>query len=451
MKKLLLLLNSRSVALWLLLLLALFLALSALLPSPLTTAEPEWSALARQRPMLHWLALHCSTPALVRSPFFLLVAMLLFLSTLVCTVQRLLGWWRRRESEFSREKAFSFDIAGAAPAPPAVVRARADALLRRQGWTVAEGALAGTALAAQRGIALSFWGSLVFHLGLLVCFAAVPVTVLTSVSGDLILTEGVTLPLREAVATARPERLPAAQVGLEELRGVYAEGRYKVDFGGTLVLQLGERTERFPFRVNQPAFVDGFQFSLQRFGFAPQVRVTSSDGTLFDVYANLRHGQEGDYFPLAGSNARLLLVLLPDFYQEGSAVGSRSREPRNPKLLFKVLQGETVIAKGMAGLGETVAAAGYRVAFVDLKNWAALTVSREKGLGLVIAGFGVVTAGLLLRFLSNERTLELELAGMEAGSTTFRLRGFSRYYPAFLEREVRELGAALGAVGEVNG
>jgi cytochrome c biogenesis protein len=54
-------------------------------------------------------------------------------------------------------------------------------------------------------------------------------------------------------------------------------------------------------------------------------------------------------------------------------------------------------------------------------------------------------AGLLLRFLSNERIIEMRLRESAAGASV-AVRGYSRYYPAFLEKEVREM--AVRVAGE---
>jgi cytochrome c biogenesis protein len=71
-----------------------------------------------------------------------------------------------------------------------------------------------------------------------------------------------------------------------------------------------------------------------------------------------------------------------------------------------------------------------------------LIVVRETGILFVIIGFVLGTTGLLVRFLSNERRTEVELAAAPEG-TRITISGFSRYYPAFLEKEVREMAQKL--------
>lgn len=442
-------LNSRTVAFWLLFLMAAALVLSTFLPSPTKMSGDQWLRLAEEGGLRYRIALHLATPFLVKSLPFVALSLLLFLSTLVCTWNRVLLWRRTRESEFAPEKAFSFSLEQRLDAPLDAVRQRVGVSLAGRGWeTVAEES-DGSRLTLQRGVALGFWGSVVFHCGLLFCFVAPLVTALTGFSGELTLTEGVTMPLREAVLAGPGEekgRLPDLPVRLENLKGVYAGGIYKLHFGGDLLLGPAGREERHPFSVNAAASHGDIQFSLQHFGFAPQVVVKREGAVVFDYFANLRHAEEGDWFPLEGEgDTRLFLLFLPDFVQEGRKIGTLSQEPVNPRLALKVVRDGAEVGRAIVAPGETARLGEYTVTFPELKRWAGLSVTRERGLGILIIGFVLVTTGLAARFFSNERRLTVEYSEGENGGILVRLRGYSRYYPAFLEREVREIAEKMEA------
>lgn len=445
MGKILQLLNSRTFAVWLLLAMTAALVISTFLPSELYTSPAEWAALVRDNSLTYRLARHLATPYLVRHPLFVLVTLVLFLSTLSCTIQRLLLWRRRRQSEFSIEKAFSFSVEGKAPEGPEAFRQGTMNFLAAKGWECAKEQEGAGVVIFQRGVRLGFWGSIVFHLGMLLCFLSVPVSALTRFNGALILTEGTTMPLRESVEA--PDgmdraRLPLVDVAVRNLWGKYHEGRYKVDFGGDLHLSWGMAERKLPFKVNGPVEFGGFQFSLQEYGFSPQLVISRNGKTIFDYFLNLRHSQEGDYFPLDDAGRRLFVMLFPDFVREGRKIGSKSQEPRNPRLLVKVMEGERVLHQALLAMNEPADLGEYRIRAGELRNWVNLGVTREKGLGVLIVGLCVGISGLFVRFLSNERRLELEV--MPVGvSSIFRLKGYSRYYPAFLEAEVQALANAL--------
>ena len=444
--KLLILLNSRVAAIWLLVGLVAALTASTFLPNEITRTPDEWTLLARQSPAYFKAANTLSTPYLVKSPAFIALSFFLFLSTLVCTLTRLHGWWKGRAVEFTLDKAFSFAIDETLPQPSDMVESSVQTILTGTGWDCSSGRSNSRIwLVAQKGIRLGFWGSITFHVGLLLCFLAVPVSALTGFSGQFLLTEGVTLALRDVVDTPVKKdlaKLPPVGVAVENLRGVYAQGKFKVDFGGDLVVSGSKGSQRLPFSVNNPVSYEGTQFSLQQFGFSPRLVVERDGKELFDYFLNLRHLDEGDYFPLEDDKTRLFLLFFPDFFQEGGKIGSKSREPKNPVLLVRVFEGDRPVHQGLVRIGGDAVIGDYHVKAPELKNWATLSVSREHGLTLLIIGMLVGIAGLFVRFMSNERRLTFTLVS-QGTTTTVQLQGYSRYYPAFLEKEVRAVAEKI--------
>ena len=440
-------LTSRKFALCALLALVLPLTLSALLPSHLTLPEQEWAALSREKPAYFALASRLATPYLVKTPFFAAVSLLLFLSTCACTVQRVLGGMRGKNSDFSREKSFSFARDAGLPIAVEQSRERIAALLAATGWRQGCQSRGDTQVMTGEKGRSGFWGSIVFHVGLLGCFLAGPATYLSSLHGELVLTEGVALSLKEGVAGGRAKgvELPEATVSVHDLRGVYFQGKFKSEFGGVLKLQDAQGGRELPFEVNRPVQYRGVQFSLHQFGYAPRVVLQPAAGAPLDLYLNLRHPKEGDQFEL-GEGVRALVLFFPDFIREGGKIGSRSEEPVNPVTMVRLYQGEQEIGKGLFKPGESAQLGGYRVSVPEYRRWVTLVVTRDAGVPFALFGFVVCVAGLLARFLSNERVVEFELQRQGEGSL-LRVKGYSRYYPAFLEKEVDALAEKLSKDG----
>lgn len=434
------------VAIWLLVGLVATLVVSTLLPSEITRSPGEWELLARQSPEYFKVASALSTPYLVKSTAFTVLSSFLFFSTLVCTLNRLQGWWKGKTQEFSPEKAFSFLMDGRIPQASDAVQESVLTLLSGAGWECSsEKSGSGILIIAQKGIKLGFWGSVGFHIGLIFCFLALPISALTGFSGQFLLTEGVTIPLRDVVETPVKKNLaslPPVKVAVDNLRGVYAKGKFKVDFGGDLLVTGPEGLQRFPFSVNNPVSYEGTQFSLQQFGFSPKLVVERAGKVVFNYYLNLRHGEEGDYFTLEGDQTRLFLIFFPDFYQEGGKIGSRTREPRNPVVLVRIVEGDRPVHQGLVRIGGDASIGDYHIHAPELKNWVNLSVSREYGLSGLIFGMLVGISALFIRFLSNDRRLTFTIVSHDTVST-IRLQGYSRYYPAFLEKEVRAVAEKL--------
>lgn len=422
------------------------LVLSTFFPSAMTMSEKEWTALQQSNNLLYTVASVCSTPHLVKTPFFAIVSGLLFLSTLACTLERCRTWFRSRVSDFAKDKAFSFSTSVGSEQRPEVLGTQIKRILQSGNWKLGESSSGDEEgmVAGDKGSS-GFWGSIVFHVGLLFCFLAGPVTAMTAFRGEMLITEDQPLPLRTAVSCDREKaslELPDVGVVIHDLKGIYFQGRYKSDFSGIMTIRERERSRDIPFAVNQPLELHGFQFSLHQYGFAPRVVLELQGMPSFDYYLNLRNPDEGDWFELPGG-IKALVMFFPDFIREGTKIGSASQDPKNPVIMVKLFADGKEIFKGLFKPGESMPMAGGKISVPDYKHWANLIVTREAGLHLAVAGFILVMLGLLVRFISNERRLEFQLIPLDTG-TQVRVRGYSRYYPAFLEKEVQTIAQMLG-------
>ncbi|MDP2168747.1 MAG: cytochrome c biogenesis protein ResB [Thermodesulfovibrionales bacterium] len=453
MKKLWRLFNSRKFAVYLLFVFFSILVLSSFLPSKLTMPVEKWIELKKERPVIFWLSERFSTPYVVKGAAFIGVSFFLFLSTFACTLSRLLARVKTRRLEFEKELSFSFSVEGESPEAIGDFKARALDALRAKKWdfSVSEDAGAVT-VEAEKGRDSGFWGSVVFHAGLLVCFLAAPVTALTVLRGDFILTEGVTSRLREVFVseTGKASSLPDADITVGGLKRVYAKGIYDVDFRGKMRIEGRTFNREFPFSVNNPIDLMGYQITLQEFGYSAGVVMEKQGEKVFDYFLNLRHPVAGDYFDLqreGDEGLKLYALFFPDFFREGNKLGTRSKEPRNPVLVVRLFKGGEEISKGLLKLGEEAMIGDYRVKFNELRNWAGFIVVKESGVPVLALGMLIGLPGLLVRFLSNERRLEIGLKPGPSG-TKFAYKGYSRYYPAFLEGEVRGMAEGLKEGGD---
>ncbi|AJE04660.1 cytochrome c biogenesis protein ResB [Geobacter pickeringii] len=437
--RLIIFIGSRRTAVWLLAVPAFLLALSTFLPAPQGGGAAEPTGRGFWQGLVAWTAERYDTPHLVRTPFFLALWLFLFISTSICTMQRVLRWLRTHKTDFDAEKGFSWELEVETSQSPSEAAGRFATDLRQLGWQV-NGDL-GTVV-AERGMAGSFWGSVMFHGGLLLCFIAVPVTALTAFSGSLILPEEIPVPIRQTVTVEQgsAEALPDDTITVRNLTARYSQGKYWLAFTGTLHFG-GPGDSGSAIAVSRPVSHAGFQFSLQEFGVSPRL-IISGLAAPFDYQLNLRHPEEGDWFDLPGG-LRLFVLFFPDFFREGNRVGSRSLDERTPRLLYRITdRGGALVGKGILAPGEQGRFPGGEVAFPGFRHWAGLAIGKSSGLGLLMAGFGVVVAGLALRLLGNDRcvTATFETSGQ---GTLCRVRGQSRYYPAFLKREVANLVATI--------
>jgi cytochrome c biogenesis protein ResB len=437
-------LNSRQTATYVLGLFLGMLFVSALIPSQYTVPPQKWEELRQTSPALFWLYAHGSTPALVRSPLFCTVSFLLFLSTLSCTCERLKLWSAARRSPFSKEKSFSFSVERQTPRRGDLVDRELRALLAKERWQLAASDEGGSVLLAGEKGGAGFWGSMIFHAGMIIAFLAAPATYFTGYNGEVTVVENDRAPLREVLVNhgGDPGPLATSSIKVHGLRSEYYQGRFRYDFGGVLAIDDGAGQD-LPFAVNQPASYRGYQFALSSFGFAPHLLLKNAGKPVFDAYLNVSSDQESNYFPLGGE-LRAQVLFFPDFVREGGKIGTRSRDPRNPVAMVKIFRGDREVFKGLFPPGQEQLWEGTVVSVPDYKRWVTLTVSRDYGVILIMIGSVLAVSGLFARFISNERRIEFLVA--EAGSgTRVRISGYSRYYPAFLEKEVLRLAERVQA------
>jgi cytochrome c biogenesis protein len=429
------LLNSRKFAIYTLTVMLFMLVVSSFLPNHYTFSDQEWYILKDERPRLFWIASNFSTPFLVTNPLFLVVSFALFLSTLACTINRVNKWYRFRALEFTKDKAFSFSKEEETEDDIESIRERIKGILSKGRWErTVEQEGGSVIISGQKGMS-GFWGSIVFHVGLIICFFAGPVTALTTFRGQFVVPEDLSMPLREGMAShvgKSLSTLPDLSVKVHDFSAEFFEGRFKYDFRGMLTFTDEYHEKDVPFAVNEPVDYRGYQFSLHEFGYSPHVIIKKEGRDVFDFYLNLRHPEKGDNFDIVGEDMRAFVMFFPDFFREGSTVGSRTRRLDNPVTMIKLHRDGREVFKGLFKFGDSEHFEGYTITVADYRHWVNLVVVREAGMHVVIVGFVIGVAGLFVRFLSNERRLEFELSP-RGELTMIKVSGYSRYYPEVVQ------------------
>jgi cytochrome c biogenesis protein len=438
-------LNSRKFGVYVLGLVVILLVISTFLPNYYTLSDIEWYELERDKPVFFWIASRFSTPFMVKNPLFLIISIFLFLSTVACTISRVNRWVILRESEFSNDRAFSFSRDETSRHDIKKVESNIKTMLSQGRWERAHESEGDTLIISGQKGSSGFWGSVVFHIGLIICFFAGPVSVLTTFRGELVIPEDVSVSLRDGFAShvgKDPSVLPDVSVTVHDFRAEYFDRKFKYDFGGILTISEQNDVQNLPFSVNNPIDYRGYQFSLHEYGFSPRVTIHKEGSVVFDYHLNLRHPDEGDRFEIRGEGLSALVMFFPDFIREGPRIGSKSKIPDNPVTMIKLFRGDSEVFRGLFREKEKLIYNEYEIAVDDFRYWTNLVVVRESGITVFIVGFLIGLAGLVARFLSNERRLEFVLSP-EGERTKVTVKGYSRYYPAFLEREVIQLAEII--------
>lgn len=355
-------LGSRNPAIVLLVCLAAFLIVGSFFPDPSLLNEEGLAALRQKSPLLLKISESLRLRSITGSPYFLILPALLFLSILSRTSGRVISHLRTLKG-------------AAATARP---------------WNP------------------RFWGSITFHIGLLVIITGISLSMAFGFSGGIILTEGHTLPLTESDGFSTIERkpismsaLPRFTVSLHNFSAVYEKDRFPVGFRARLAIEdqgLNYTTELL--EVNRSITAGGYRFTLQRYGFAPHFTVRNGGRVIFDGDVNLvvfSEDQE-DRFEIPETGYVVNTRFFPDYYVKNGRPVSRSVVPRNPVFLLSVFEGNTPVCKGLVSLGKELTGGPVTIAFTGLRHWIYVGMTRDPGMPVIIAGFMLGSLGLFLRF-----------------------------------------------------
>lgn len=376
---------------------------------------------------------------LTSSPFFQILPLLIFASTLLCTLSRLKA--RRSRAQGPR----SYNIFKNAPIGGKWQVGNAESTLLKMGWKKVEGR-DGCIVAAKGGS--GFWGSIVFHAGILLMLTAGAMTFFTSFGGEVLLTQGLPTPLgREGLLKIWreplwPVTMPDGEVTLEKFDAVYEDERFPVDYVARVKIEDRNGLRFVNTGVNDPLILGQLQYTLDSYGFAPGFLIKDGTGkVVFDGYVSLvlLDGTE-DHFEIPGTGGTLYVRFFPDFVKGNGKAATRSRMLKNPVLGLRMEKGGMESERGkLVRLGDTAEIGGFEISPYEVRYWVHFGVARDFGRPVILVSIILMAGGLVVRFLYYERWLRVERTGNDA-----MVSGYSRYFPALFEGEVERITDEIG-------
>lgn len=377
---------------------------------------------------------------LTSSPFFVVLPVLIFTSILLCTLKRV----RTRRAKAPDISAFNvkrdIDLEGQAGLSEAA------AFIGRR-WVVIEKD-GGHILLGKGGV--GFWGSVIFHMGLLSLLIAAMVTAITAFNAELLLNEGLPVPLgREGFLKiwrepTLPFEMPQGELVMEGFKARYEGDNFPVHYEAKLNVKTEEGEQIYGVGVNKPLNFGSLHYTLDHYGFSPGFVIKDGAGNLlFDgnVTLILMDGRE-DYFDVPDTNLRIFVRFYPDYVKTNlGGATTRSRIPNNPVFGLKVKRGEETGRGMIVKMGEEIGIDGLSISPTGLKYWAHFGVARDLGIPVFAVSFFLIVSGLLVRFIYSEKWLSVVCSGQR-----IEISGYSRYFPALFEGEVERIAYELSEI-----
>jgi cytochrome c biogenesis protein ResB len=259
-----------------------------------------------------------------------------------------------------------------------------------------------------------FWGSFIFHIGMLVVIATTTFGTLTGFFGRTFLPEGVSVPLGNndlstiTRSSFDPEETPFMTLRLDDFTVTYLEERFPVRYAAAITFGIlmkdNYRIIKESVEINRPFDYEGYRFLLEDGGYSPRVILKTKDGkTLYDSFVRLENETKiEDVFELRGTDLIIQSRFFPDFYKKDGLVGTRSPILKNPAFGIKVnrkRQGSGIIIwKGVLKVGEEAEFAGMTLEFHELRPYVVLLVVNDPTTPWLLGGWVLIVVGLVIRY-----------------------------------------------------
>jgi ResB-like family protein len=303
------------------------------------------------------------------------------------------------------------------------------------------------------------WGSLVFHVALLVICSGLILSTLFSGRAMFALTEGQWLEPDGSALRSRIAGLFAPEMTFseKEITLLDFEPRYRLGSATTaasmLRVKYEDTTAMLRAHVNQA--VESGPWTIHQgdmWGYSTMVIITRADDrNLFRGFVRIATTVEGDKVHFVDSiklddGSTLQLTLYPDHFLNGGLDQSRSIFLNNPIIIAIFKQNGSVNLHGRTRIGDEISSAQMRIAFPGIRYWSEYTITYDPGISVIIIGAALALIGLLMRLLVTAFSLQIRLV-KEYGITVVYLTGSSEKYRAsfeeFLAAEFLRLQKAL--------
>lgn len=307
------------------------------------------------------------------------------------------------------------------------------------------------------------WGSVLFHVSILLVLGAVVLSTSASFRASVKLTEGQAFDARvDPYGTQSAGRwyVPASQPLTFRLARV--EPDYELNGASTIASMveptLAGKSSRFsppvPVYISHGLRHAGVTIHQgKETGFAPLVMIEDATGkrvlegyTRLATMASPEKESYQDYVDIAGKAVRAEFELFPDAAYRDGAYLSKSAAPKNPVLHVVLRERGQIVFDQFIRLTATASGGGYAVFFGNLRRWSQLDMSDAPGVPVLLAATLLGSLGLALRLLRVRRRILVALPKVDQGegpSVVFDLSGSSEKFQRTFDEELGTIRAAL--------
>lgn len=432
-------------------------------------ADHELERFKTNEPYRYWFASKLAPSRVVRSYPFMVVWLLLLNSTVVCTYRRVKGHFKLRKTLKSKKisidklrvgkSIYSEQLNIKSESDFSLLVKKIESIFKKRKWKINHSQKNSTYyLEASKG-GIGFWGSIVFHLGLILLFIGAGISSLTRFEGAMLITENYTLPLQDIIIKVAQKPLifpdvPGAIVSMKKIKAKYGDAGQLTDFSADMsVASFDGISERKQVGVNQPLQFSDYSILPEKYGISPLFFLKKKNKIVDKFNINLGSWlPEGwtekgafDSFLLDGTNYRVKVQFIPNlFIDKKGKVFSKGGVIKKPALILTVLNEKNgkEIEKKLVKKNESIKFAGQELIFKDLNFWGYFKLIRDYGLPVVMFSMIAGLIGLVIRYIYHDKSiwLILQKSSVKENCLNVKIGGRSRYFPALFNEELKKIG-----------
>lgn len=252
------------------------------------------------------------------------------------------------------------------------------------------------------------WGTVIFHLGLIIIVLSGSLAFATKMDGLIAVPEGQSFydahenyveltegPWYDEVHGKFQIYLHNVRVTSYNAQNVPDAYASKISF-----VEEGRLTRPMDTKTGRPAVYRGFTFFQYKHGYIPVLRQKTTGTSPFtykvilDAYMHGSSEEHRGEFTLPQTGFRVAARFYPDVAGPGERPVAASYRLKNPGLFLIISRDKEVIYRGTLKKGGTVNFSGVALTFQDLSRWSGFRVVEDRGRLWLYIGFWVCVAGL---------------------------------------------------------
>ncbi|MFZ5640185.1 MAG: cytochrome c biogenesis protein ResB [Bacillota bacterium] len=446
-------LKSKRLAVILIVLLALFSAIGMIIPQ-IDPNPGNYQGWAVKYPLLAPVVESLGLNNIFRTWWFAALGVTFFTNLAACTLQQLrqcLKIWRRRHEPLETEPLAEF-VAGE---EYLIVRDEAVKSFNRAGYKYT-GASGDTLFMEKHRWGI--WGSLLFHVGLIIIVFGSLVSGAVKTTGYMMVAEGETRTERHDnydVIYQGPffknEYHYGFDITLKNQQKFYDElGRLDYIKSNFVISENGRPVLEKSVSKGEPLLYRDIRFFEYDDGFTPLVTLKNPDGSIawqtFLLLNTHRYATRRTYYynnlELPNSPYTMSMEFFPDMAVKGKTVFNKSSKLNNPAAKVVIRKKGNQVAEKVIKPNESLNFNGYSFSFGEVRAWTGLEVVRDPGAGILFAGFWLALTGLVVLYFLRYQKVQLNFIN-DGQTTRVKICHYAVRHRKFLSDDIMAAAADL--------